>query len=212
MIRSFGCSWLSGQPWTTASSDHVRRRSGGRGGSGAIVSIGSVWSGTRPVGAPFPARAAGRPPRDPGLARVPAGSPRPRRLVGVAGLGALPDPGVAWAAVPDWGARLFGTRPPPVWVPRNRLWSRPSTPQPSPGCSRRTPLGQGRGPVHDQQERGTSCRGAAQVPIPLITPQLPGAARRRGSGPQPVAWHPNCGGLVVNGRAPQSGTAARATT
>jgi hypothetical protein len=50
----------------------------------------------------------------------------------VAGSGALPNPGVARATVPDAGARPCRTRPPPVWVPLDWLWSR-SRPLAAPG-------------------------------------------------------------------------------
>jgi hypothetical protein len=54
------------------------------------------------------------------------------RHMEVAGSGALPNPGVARATVPDAGARPCRTRPPPVWVPLDWLWSR-SRPLAAPG-------------------------------------------------------------------------------
>ena len=59
-------------------------------------------------------RIAPGPPTSPRLPAYRSGSPRPRRLAGVAGLGARPNHVVARAAVPDAGARPSGTRPPRV--------------------------------------------------------------------------------------------------
>jgi hypothetical protein len=72
MIWSFGCSWSCGQPWTTASSDHARRRSGAwtvQAQSGSFQRVGLV--ARLPVGAPFPGS-------DPAPARDPASRVVPR--------------------------------------------------------------------------------------------------------------------------------------
>jgi hypothetical protein len=139
-------------------------------------SVGSSLVGPLPVGAPFPARATRRPPRDPGLACVPAGSPRPVALRSWPGWVHYRTLGVPGRPSPT-GGHARSRRDRHCRVPRNRLWSRPSTPQPhSRMITAKTTAGQGRVQVHDQQERDTSRRGAAQVPIPLITPQVPGLA------------------------------------
>jgi hypothetical protein len=141
-------------------------------------SVGSSLVGPLPVGAPFPARAARCPPRDPGLACVPAGSPRPVALRAWLGWVHYRTVGVRGRPSPTRGharsrrdrrrcgchATGCGPDPPHITLPQ-MIESRP------PGLRR--------GQVRDQQERGTSRRGAAQVPIPLITPQVPGAASGR---------------------------------
>jgi hypothetical protein len=130
---------------------------------------------------------------------------------GVAGLGALPSPGVAWAAVPDAGTGPF-RRDRPAGCHATGCGPDPPPPAPPLDDHGQTTPGTGtHAPVHDQQERDTSCRGAGQVPIPLITPQVPWVAGGEdGTTAGRVAR--NRGGLVGNGRAPASGTAARATT
>jgi hypothetical protein len=180
MIRSFGCSWLSRQPWTTASSDHVRRRSSGRGASGAIVSIGSVWSGTRPVGAPFPARAAGRPPRDPGLAWGSLRFTSTPLPCGGGWVGCTTEPWGCVGGCPRLGGTPVLDETVAAGCHATGCGPDPPRPSPLPDDRGERPWGRARGQVHDQQEWGTSRRGAAQVPIPLITPQLPGAASGRG--------------------------------
>jgi hypothetical protein len=70
-----------------------------------------------------PAAACRRPAR---ACRVFAPVDPVRRLGWVAGLGALPTPGVTWAAVPDPGARPSSTRPPRLDACATIRWSRPS--------------------------------------------------------------------------------------
>jgi hypothetical protein len=175
-----------------------------------------------PVGAPFPARATRRPPRDPGFACVCAGCLDPVALRGwlgwvhyrLVGLRGRPSPTRAQA-------RFRRDRP----AGCHATGCGPDPPHPAlllDDHGQTTPGSAPHAQVHDQQERDInrrvsarskhiSCRGAGQVPILLITPQIPGVARGEdGTTASRVAR--NCGGLVGDGRAPASRTAARATT
>jgi hypothetical protein len=176
MIRSYGCSWSCEQPWTTAISDHapppaerpgcVRRD--------RVDRVGLV--GPLPVGAPFPARIAGCPPRDPGLARVPSGSPRPPPCGG-GRVGCTTEPWGAWAAVPDWGARPLLTRPPRFGCHATGCGPDPHTPALSRMIEAKPPRGRAAGRAVISRNGAPAAVDAAPVPIPLITPQTPGAAR-----------------------------------
>jgi hypothetical protein len=190
LIRSFGCSWSCRQPWAPDSSDLARRRSGAwTVGVRSCRSIGSGLVGYLPVGAPFPARAARRPPRDPGFACVSASCIDSFALPGwlgwvhyrIVGLRGRPSPTRAQACL---------RRDRRCRVPRDWLWSRPSTPQPFSWMITARPL-QGQGPTRrsmisrtgtsaagvSPRSEHTSCRGAGQVPIPRITSEIPGVAR-----------------------------------
>jgi hypothetical protein len=169
MIRSYGCSWSWGQPWTPDSSDLARGRSGAWTGQ-SCRSIGSVRSANR--------RWARRSrPGPPGLRRV----IRASRVVPPAG--STPSPcGGGWVGFttvplgcvggrPRRGHRPVSTRP-SCRVPRNWLWSRPSTPAPLLNDHGRTTPVSGPAQLHDQLERGTNCRGV----FPVRTHQLPGCS------------------------------------
>jgi hypothetical protein len=169
----------------------------------------AILVGTRPVGAPFPARATRRPPAVWASGVVAPVHLDPFTLWGwlswvhyrIVGLRGRPSP--AWGHARSRRARR-------CWVPLDWLWSRPSTPSPAPGRSRRDhPRGRAHAQVHDQRDRDTNCTGG-----PDSADHTPDSRVGHGvtMGPQPVAWHPNRGGLVENGRAPKPGTAARATT
>jgi hypothetical protein len=173
MIRSFGCSRSCEQPWTTASSDHARPPADRPGWvrRDRVDRVGLV--GRLPVGAPFPARAARCPPRDPGLAGVPSGSPRPvalGRWLGwvhyrTLGLRGRPSP-TGGTPVVDETAASGATQPAVVPTLHTPALSRMITAKPPrDGAASRS---------IDQQERAPAAGGAAPVPIPLITPQIPG--------------------------------------
>jgi hypothetical protein len=210
MIRSSGCSWLCRQPWTTSTCDlpvhdpklRVLTVAGtamdnryfgscpppvGRldGRARSCRSIVSAWSVAR--------RWARRSrPGPPGARPV----IRASRVVAPVRLTSSPCGGgwvgcttVPWGCSggrPRRGHRPVSTRP-SCRVPRDRLWSRPSTPLPLPWMPRPDhPRDRAHTWVHDQQDRDTNCRGAehqlqeaARVPVPLITPQNPGPARGR---------------------------------
>jgi hypothetical protein len=140
MIRGFGRSWSwagwghrlpspdrHGQPKARIMPVRPRPRHDppSRGHPGGTHK--PAWPGDVPVGAPFPARGrtADRPPSRPLACSLPF-PPHPH-LIGVAGLGSLPNYVVAQAAVPDLGARRFGTRT-LRQGPVDRLWCRPSPP------------------------------------------------------------------------------------
>jgi hypothetical protein len=213
MIRTIGCSWLCRQPcapatcdlpvhdpefrvlmvvattmdnrWSGSCPPPVGCRTVGTSGRDRVDPSGPRLVSCLPVCAPFPARASRRPHPRSGLracSRRFASTPSPY------GGGWVGVTTVPWGCV-DGRPRLGGT---PVYDEtvaagclRHWLWSRPSTLQPLSWMVEARPLRRGRArpQVHDQQERDISCRGAAQVPIPLITPQVPGVARGRGSGP-----------------------------
>jgi hypothetical protein len=128
MIWSFGCSWSWGQPWAPDSSDLARRRSGAW-LSGCDRVGPSGRSGRVPAGGrgPFPARATRRPPHGPGFACGSAGSPRPFTFWGWLGWVHDRPLGLRGRPYPTRGhARSRRVRC--CWVPRDWLWSRPSTP------------------------------------------------------------------------------------
>jgi hypothetical protein len=203
MIRCIGCSWLCRQQCATDTRDlpvhdpelrvlmvvraprPVGRLAVGRDRGGPAGRSGRLSAGGRAV--PGPGRPAPAPRSGP--RGVLARSPRPRRLVGVAALGALPNSGVARAAVPVLRARLFSRSPSLLGAYATILWSRPlhTLWLLDDRGDTTTARGWARARVGDQQDRDTSCRGAAQVPILLITPRIPRLAGGRGTGPQPVA-------------------------
>jgi hypothetical protein len=188
MIRSFGCSWLRRQPWTTASSDHARRRSRGRGGAGAIVSIGSVWSGR----CRWARRSRPGPPDACPVIRASRGVPPVHLDPSPSGAGWVGCTTEPWGCVGGrtrLGARLFSTRPPRFGCHATGCGPDPPHPALLPD-DRGAPSGLGRGQVRDQQERGTSCRGCGSGPDPADHAPASRGGQWARTGPQPVKWHP----------------------
>jgi hypothetical protein len=210
MIRSFGCSWSCEQPWTTAISDHAAPPVERPGWRDRVGPSGRVWSGS--------CRWARRSrPGPPGAA--PRSGPRVgfRRCLGPVDLRGW----LGWVHNRTLGLR---GRPSPTGGDarsrRDRRGSGATQPAVVPTLHTQpfSRMFEARPPRGWAAGRSVISRiGASAAGVQLRSRSADhGPASRGGqwarTGPQPVKWHPNRGGLVVNGRAPASGTAARAAT
>jgi hypothetical protein len=170
-IRGIGCPWLWAQPWTPASSD-------------LAAGMGSVWSGSVAVGAPSRLGPPGA--RPPSRLLLWSGLFSSIRTPWVVGLGSLPTSRVAWTAVPDWGARPFGTSPSRSGAHATGGGADPRIPGDL-GKWRRDQPRSGVLVALDQWESDMNGAGAVHVAVGWISLGVSGMAVV-GIGPPPVAW------------------------